>query len=291
MKNERTANQSLSFPGRIFSRLGNLFLSSPPGKLCLLFVQVIASLFQKKYSLASDVRSIKMQTFFFGVELFPALFVVATLFGTVVIVEAMTVMSKVGFSDSFGNLMVIVIIRELSPILTAFFIAGRSGSALTTHIGSMQINHEADALATMGINPVRYLVMPALFGGILAMVAMNLFFSFSAIFSGFFVIKCVDFFVGNWMPVQLSLSYLGNAIISSMSFMDVVMIIVKPVVFAVLIVLNASEQAFSIKRDIREVPQATSRSVIYSFLYVVVADVLLSGFYIFQYLEKVSKII
>ncbi len=291
MKNKRSANQSLSLPGRFFNRLGNAFLISPPGKLCLLFIELITSLFQKKHSVAADMRSIKMQMFSFGVELFPTLFVVATLFGTVVIVEAMTVMSKVGFSDSFGNLMVIVIIRELSPILTAFFIAGRSGSALTTYIGSMQINHEVDALSTMGINPVRYLVMPALFGGILAMFAMNLFFSFSAIFSGFFVIKGVDFFVENWMPVQLSLSYLGNAIISSMSFMDIVMIIVKPVVFAVLIVLNASYQAFSIKRDIREVPQATSRSVIYSFLYVVIADVLLSGFYIFEYLEKVSKII
>lgn len=291
MNYDNNSDRYLSKPGRFLSGLGKAFLASTPGKLCRLLIEVIVSVFSKKHSVITDTRNIKMQMFFTGVEVFPVLFIVATLLGTVVIVEAITVMSKVGFSDSFGNLMVIVIIRELSPILTAFLIAGRSGSALTTYIGTMEINSEVDALSSMGINPVRYLVMPALFGGILAMVVMNLFFSFSAIFSGFFVIKIVDFFVENWMPVQLSLSYLWNSIISAMTFTDIVMIIVKPVIFAVVIMLNASYQAFSIKRDIRQVPKATSRSVIYSFLYVVIADVILSAFYILQYLEKASKII
>ena len=66
--------------------------------------------------------------------------------------------------------MVAVIIREVGPILTAFLIAGRSGSALTTMIGTMAINSEVDALSTLGVNPIRYLVMPALIGGVIAML-------------------------------------------------------------------------------------------------------------------------
>ena len=72
---------------------------------------------------------------------------------------------------------------------------------------------------------------------------------------------------------------------------DFVMTIVKPVVFALIIVINACYQGLTIRRDVRQVPKATSRSVIYSFLYIVIADVVLSVFYILQYFNEVSKII
>lgn len=229
--------------------------------------------------------------FFTGVEIFPVLFIVATLFGTVIIIEVITMMNKVGFSDVVGDLMVIVIIRELGPIFTAFLIAGRSGAALTTYIGSMAINSEVDALATMGVDPIRYLVMPALIGGIFAVLIMTILFSFSGICAGFLMAKLLIYFAGDILNVQISWAYLSTAILQSLTMTDFILVIVKPVIFACIIITNASYQGLAIRKDVRQVPKATSRSVIYSFLYIVIFDVILSSFYIFQYFGEISKII
>lgn len=283
--------KKLTLPGRLFYLLGVFFLSSTPGQQFTLFFKTVASVFSKKKNFKSDSKNIINQIFFTGVEIFPVLFVVATLFGTVIIIEVITMMNKVGFSDVVGNLMVIVVIRELGPIFTAFLIAGRSGAALTTYIGSMAINSEVDALASMGVDPIRYLVMPALVGGIFAVLIMTVLFSFSGICAGFLTSKLLIYFVGDMLNVQISWAYLSSAILQSLTMTDFILVIVKPVVFACIIITNASYQGLAIRKDVRQVPKATSRSVIYSFLYIVVFDVILSSFYIFQYFGEISKII
>ena len=232
-----------------------------------------------------------MQTFFTGVEIFPVLFVVATLFGAIVIVEIMTMMGKVGFSDVVGSLMVVVIIRELGPILTAFLIAGRSGSSLTTYVGSMVIDSEVDALATMGVDPIRYLVMPGLIGGTIATFIMTIIFSGSAIGAGYLVIKTLIVITGNALNLQLTWDYLTTEILKALSMTDFIFIIIKPIVFGCIITTNACYQAMNIPRDIRQVPKATGKSVIKSFFYIVCADVVLSMFYFLDYVNEISKII
>ncbi len=283
--------QRLTLPARMFHSLGLFLLRRPLGQLCALFFKAIASLFSRSRNFKTDSRNIIMQTFFTGVEIFPILFVVATLFGTIVIIEVISMMGKMGFSDVVGSLIVVVIIRELGPILTAFLIAGRSGSSLTTYIGSMVINSEVDALATMGVDPIRFLVMPGLIGGCIALFVMNIFFSASAICVGFLVTKGAVALSGNMLNIQLTWSYLSHEILSAISMMDFVFIIVKPLVFGAIITTNACYQALNITRDVRQVPKAVSRSVIKSFLYVVLADVFLSLIYFVEYMNNLSTII
>jgi ABC-type transport system involved in resistance to organic solvents, permease component len=277
--------------GRLFHTLGIFILKRRMGQLIALFFRTVASLFDKSHNFKSDTRNIILQTFFTGVEIVIPLFIVATLFGTVVIIEVLSLMGKMGFSDIVGNLMVVVIIRELSPILTAFLIAGRSGSSLTTYIGSMVIDSEVDALATMGINPIRYLVMPSVIGGTIATIIMNIIFSASAIGAGFLVTKGIIFITGNAPNLQITWNYLSTEILKALTIPDFVFAIVKPFVFGIIITINACYQALNIKRDIRLVPKATSRSVITSFLYIVFADVVLSLFYFISYMKNLSTII
>jgi phospholipid/cholesterol/gamma-HCH transport system permease protein len=275
----------------MFHLLGLFLLRRPLGQLCALFFKAIASLFSRSRNFKTDSRNIIMQTFFTGVEIFPILFVVATLFGTIVIIEVISMMGKMGFSDVVGSLIVVVIVRELGPILTAFLIAGRSGSSLTTYIGSMVINSEVDALATMGVDPIRFLVMPGLIGGCIALFVMNIFFSASAICVGFLVTKGAVALSGNMLNIQLTWSYLSHEILSAISMMDFVFIIVKPLVFGAIITTNACYQALNITRDVRQVPKAVSRSVIKSFLYVELADAFLSLFYFVESMNNLSTII
>lgn len=291
METRSNKRENLTIVGKAFHALGMFMLHRTAGQQIALFYRAVASLFSKSRSFKADSRNIILQTFFTGVEIFPMLFVVATLFGTVVIVEVMTLMGKVGFSDVVGSLMVVVIIRELGPILTAFLIAGRSGSSLTTYIGTMVIDSEVDALASMGVDPVRYLVMPGLIGGSIATFIMTIFFSASAIGAGFVVTKILIALAGNAINLQLTWNYLSTEILSAMTIMDFVFIVVKPLVFGCIITTNACYQALNITYDVRQVPKATSRSVIFSFLYIVCADVVLSVFYFFDYMNEISKII
>ena len=292
MQNIKQAKgQNLSLPGKLFHSMGLALLKRPIGQLLALFVRAIASLFAKNRSFKTDSKNIIMQTYFTGVEIFPVLFVVATLFGTVAIIEVVTMMGKIGFGNNVGDLIVIVIIRELGPILTAFLIAGRSGSSLTTYIGTMVINSEVDALATMGVDPIRFLVMPGLIGGCIAMFFMNIVFSTCAIVFGFLVTKGAIIFSGNILNIQLTWDFLTTEIINAISLTDFIFIIIKPIVFGIIVTTNACYQALNIQKDVRQVPKATSRSVINSFLYVVVADVILSIFYFVDYMNSINSLI
>ncbi len=287
----QTNDKKLTLVGQKFHALGLFLLRRPVGQEVALFVRAIMSLFNKSRSFKTDSRNIILQTFFTGVEIFPILFVVATLFGMVVIIEVITMMGKMGFSDVVGGLMVVVIIRELGPILTAFLIAGRSGSSLTTYIGGMVINSEVDALATMGVDPIRYLVMPGLIGGAIATFIMNIVFATSAICVGFLTTKAAIALTGNAFNIQLTWDYLSTEILNAMTFTDFIFIIVKPLVFGCIITTNACYQAMNIPRDVRQVPKATGKSVIKSFFYIVCADVFLSLFYFIDYFNEISKII
>lgn len=283
--------QRFTLPARAFHLLGLFLLRRPFGQQIALFCRAIASIFSKNRSLKTDSRNIILQTFFTAVEIFPILFVVATLFGTITIIEVISMMGKMGFADFVGSMIVVVIIRELGPILTAFLIAGRSGSSLTTYIGSMVINYEVDALATMGVNPIRFLVMPSLIGGCIAMFIMNIFFSASAICAGYLVTKGAVIITGNMMNIQLTWSYLSTEILNAIEISDFIFIILKPLTFGAIITTNACYQALNIPRDVRQVPKAVSRSVIKSFLYVVVADVILSIFYFVDYMNNLNQLI
>lgn len=283
--------QRFILPARVFHALGLFLLRLPMGQLLALFIKALASAFAPSRNFKTDSKNIVSQIFFTGIELLPILFVVATLFGSIVIIEVISLMGKVGFSNVVGSLIVVVIIRELGPIFTAFLIAGRSGSALTTNIGSMVINSEVDALATMGIDPVRYLVMPALIGGCFAVFIMNIFFSLSAICMGFIATKGAILLSGNMINIQLTWSYLSNEILNAITLTDFVFIIIKPIVFGAIIMTNACYQGLNMSLDIRQLPKATSRSVIRSFLYIILADVILSLYYFVDYINSLSNII
>ena len=155
----------------------------------------------------------------------------------------------------------------------------------------MVINSEVDALATMGVNPIRFLVMPSLIGGCIAMFIMNIFFSTSAICAGYLLTKGAIIISGNIMNIQLTWDYLSTEILNAIQFYDFVFIILKPIVFGAIITTNACYQALNIPRDVRQVPKAVSRSVIKSFLYVVVADGILSLYYFVEYIQNLNQLI
>src|ERR671936_140218 len=106
-----------------------------------------------------------------------------------VITRAGTQLPKVGAGGLLGNIIVVVVIRELGPLLTAFIVVGRSGTAVTTELGIMRVGQEAAALEHMGIRLMEFLVMPRLVGIIVSMLCLTLYFDAVAVLGGFMVAK------------------------------------------------------------------------------------------------------
>jgi len=282
---------NFSMPGRAISRVGYLFLRSHVGQLLSLFFLAIFSFFQDKGNRKIDVEQIIAQVFNIGVKSLPLIFIVGTILGSVLIINTAGLVPKIGFGNFFGNLMVIAIVRELGPILTGFLIAGRSGSSLTTRMASMKVNSEIDALETLGINPMRFLVLPALVGGILAMLIANCFFCISAIGSGFLITKAATILLESFFHAQLEWNSYFISILDALKPIDFIIGFIKPCIFASIIATNACYYGTQIRNDQRAVPIATSQSVVSSFIFIVASDLLLSFVYILDYINSVNSVI
>jgi len=280
-----------SVPGRILNRFGHRFLRSHVGQLLSLQFRALGSPFHARGNRKIDIQQIISQIYSVGVKSLPLILVVGTILGTVLIVNTAGLVPKVGFGNFFGNLMVIAIVRELGPVLTAFLIAGRSGSSLTTRIASMKVNTEIDALESLGICHIRFLIMPALIGGIIAMLIANCFFCLSAIGTGFLITKTATLLLDEIFHVQLEWYSYSLSILAALKPVDFVMSFVKPFIFASIITTNACYYGAHIQNDLRAVPIATSRSVVSSFIFIMVSDLILSFAYILDYLNSVSSVI
>jgi phospholipid/cholesterol/gamma-HCH transport system permease protein len=277
--------------GRILNWFGLWFLKSHIGQLLNLLFLALRSLFYGKGNRKIDIYQIISHIYNIGVKSLPLILIVGTILGTVLIINTAGLIPKVGFGNFFGNLMVIAIVRELSPILTGFLIAGRSGSSLTTRIASMKVNSEIDALETLGINPMRFLIMPALVGGIIAMLIANCFFCLSAIGTGFLITKIATIILEGFFKIQLEWSSYSISILNALKPVDFIMGFIKPFIFASIITTNACYYGIRIPNDLRAVPTATSQSVVSSFIFIVASDLLLSFVYILDYINSVNSVI
>jgi len=280
-----------SLPGRALDWFGRTFLRTHVGQLISYFFLAMHSFFSGQGNRKIDLQQIITQIYHIGIRSLPLVLIVGTILGTVLIVNTAGLIPKVGFGNFFGNLMVIAIVRELGPVLTGFLIAGRCGSSLTTRIASMKVNTEIDALETLGISPLRFLIMPALVGGIIAVFIANFFFCLSAIGTGFLVTKATAFLLEGYFKVQLEWGSYSLSILTALKPVDFVMTVVKPFVFASIIITNACYYGTRIPNDARAVPSATSHSVVSSFIFIVASDLLLSFAYILEYINSVSSVI
>ena len=109
-----------------------------------------------------------------GVRALPLIFLLGFLIGLILAFQSAIPMRQFGADIYVANLVAISLLRELGPLLAAVVLAGRTGSAFAAEIGTMKVNEEIDALATMGLDPVTMLVLPRLVAALLVMPALTL---------------------------------------------------------------------------------------------------------------------
>ena len=111
------------------------------------------------------------------------------LLGLILAFECAAAMEMFGVKVFIADLLAIALFRELGPLVTAIILAGRSGSAFAAEIGTMKVNEELDALSTMGLPPVRFLVMPRVAASVAAMPILTVFAELAGLLGGVLVLE------------------------------------------------------------------------------------------------------
>jgi phospholipid/cholesterol/gamma-HCH transport system permease protein len=210
------------------------------------------------------------QILFTGVEALRIVTVVALLLGGAVIIEAFTQLPRVGGESALGSILVVVVVRELGPILTAIIVIGRSGTAISTEIGYMMVNNEMQALVMMGINPMRGVVLPRIIGVSAAIFCLSFYFNIVALFGGYLFARLIIFY-----PFGRYLQDLGGAL----GFWDVAVSGIKCLIFGMIVAVVCCQRGFNVRFSFTEIPQATTSAVVTCLYLCFIVNMIITTFF------------
>jgi phospholipid/cholesterol/gamma-HCH transport system permease protein len=208
-----------------------------------------------------------MQILFTGYEALAINAIMAIAIGAAINVIGSSLLPQFGQSQLMYTILIIVITRELGPLLTAFVITARSGTAIATELGTMVVNHEIEAYISVGLNPISYLVVPRFIGVLVSLLVLTVYFNIFGLLGSYIVVQIIK-------PIPIS-EYLGS-LLSTLTVADVLSGLSKAFVFGIIVSVVATYQGFSVNRASTEIPVAGIRSVGLSFILIIVADVLVT---------------
>jgi phospholipid/cholesterol/gamma-HCH transport system permease protein len=198
-----------------------------------------------------------------GVDALPIVGLLSFLIGVVFAYQGADQLRRFGAEIYTVNLLGIAILRELGVLLTSIIIAGRSGSAFTAQIGTMQVNEEIDALRTLGLDPIEVLVVPRILGLALTLPLLAIYADFMGLLGG-----CLMSWASLGILIPTFLDQLRSAIGEWTFWVG----IIKAPFFAVIIALVGCYEGFNVERSADSVGRLTTQSVVESIFLVIVAD-------------------
>jgi phospholipid/cholesterol/gamma-HCH transport system permease protein len=198
-----------------------------------------------------------------GINALPIVGLLSFLLGVVISYQGADQLERFGAQIFTINLLSVSILREIGVLMTSIIVAGRSGSAFTAHIGTMQVNQEIDAMRTIGINTAEALVLPRVLGLLIALPLLTFYADIMGILGG--GLMCY-FDLGYTAPVfirQFEQAVDLNTFMVGM---------VKAPVFAFIIALVGCYEGLQVERSAASVGRQTTASVVESIFLVIVFD-------------------
>lgn len=132
-------------------------------------------------------RLLMPQLFEVGYRSLPVILITGAFVGMVLAVQAIEQFRAVGLEERMGAVVNISVVRELGPVLAGIMLAGRVGGALTAELGTMKVTEQIDALRGMGVDPIRYLVVPRVFACFLLTPILTLYANLTGSLGGWFI--------------------------------------------------------------------------------------------------------
>ncbi|MBL6958667.1 MAG: ABC transporter permease [Rhodospirillales bacterium] len=200
-----------------------------------------------------------------GIQAIPLIAMMAGTIGAMMAMQSIYMLRIFGAESQVTYGVAFSVVREFAPLITGILVAGRSGSALAARLGTMKISQEIDALKVMGINPVRFLVVPALLGMIVMVPALT-------IFNMMVGLLCAGLYIN--ADLGISLAAYSEQIIDILSVGDVIHGVGKSAIFAVLIAMIGVINGASVTGGAEGVGKVTTRAVVQAISAIIVTDML-----------------
>ncbi len=176
----------------------------------------------------------------------------SALLSFLVIAQATAQLGRFGALESVGTIMVVAVIRELGPLLTALIVVSRSGTAIAAEMATNRVMGEVTALEAMGIDPYIYLVLPRVLGAIVSVACLMLVFDVVALVSGY-----IGASTTGMSPTRYS-----QIVLATLSAKDVWITVAKGFTFGASVALFCSYHGLAVTRGPTEIPQAVTRGVV-----------------------------
>jgi phospholipid/cholesterol/gamma-HCH transport system permease protein len=217
-------------------------------------------------------RTFLAQSIRLGSDSLPIIALISFLVGLTTALQAAHQLLQFGANIYIADLVGVAMVVELGPLMTAIVMAGRSGSSVAAEISTMVISEEVDALKTMGINPVRYILVPKMLALVFTMPLLTVMAQVVGILGG--VIIALTY-------LDLSFQAFWIEMLTSLTLMDLGQAMLKAVTFAILIGLTAGHTGFRASGGASGVGRATTSSVVASIFLVIVFDAIYSLIFYF----------
>jgi phospholipid/cholesterol/gamma-HCH transport system permease protein len=204
-----------------------------------------------------------------GVNALPVIVLIGFLMGLIMAFQAAIPMRQFGAEIYVANLVGLSMVRELGPLMTAIVLAGRSGSAFAAELGTMKVNEEIDALITMGLDPVRFLVVTRILAAVIMTPLLTLFADLIGVMGGSIVLLSLGY----------PLTTYFKQIFSMVNYVDLFGGLLKSIVFGLLVAGIGCLRGLQTEIGASAVGDSTTRAVVGGIVLIVVTDGIFSVVY------------
>jgi phospholipid/cholesterol/gamma-HCH transport system permease protein len=240
-----------------------------------------AAVLDRAQGFRTIVTVISAQIYFTGWQALPLISVMALTTGSVLVLQSMANLSLLGGTQMIGNFLIVMVIREAGPLLVALVVIARSGTAVASEIGNMRANREIEALESMGINPLSFIVFPRVLGGVISVVCLAFYFNVLALIGGFFLTKFLQ---------DMPFSFYLDSLMRGFATEDVIIFFAKNSFSGMIIFVVSCYQGLSVKKSPHEVPQVTTQAVVNSVIYVTVFNLTVTALFYLNQLQNLGVV-
>jgi len=205
-----------------------------------------------------------------GFNAIPIVTLISVFIGVIIALQGAYTLRRFEALNYVVDMVAVTVTRELGPLLTAIIVIGRSGSAFAAEIGTMKVGEEVDALQTMGLNPVRFLVVPRYLAMLIMLPCLTTVADTAGVLGGaLFAILNMGWSLQNYLLRT----------IDALVMRDVVSGLIKSMVFAVIITKIGCYEGFTVRGGAEGVGRSTTASVVKSIFSVIAADMIFTAIF------------
>jgi len=247
--------------------------------LLMVYLSFRAAVADQAQSFRTIFGVVSSQIYFTGWQAVPLISVLALGAGGVVILQSSSNLNLLGGTEMIGKLLVVIIVRELGPLMTALVVIARSGTAVASEVGNMRANREIEALESMGINPLSYIVFPRILGGVISVVCLAIYFILISLLGGFMLTRMLH---------DIPFAFYAESLARAVAAEDIWLFLLKNTFSGIIIFVISCYQGLSVQRSPTEVPVVTTQAVVKSMIYVVIFNFSVTALFYLNQLRKLG---